>query len=208
MKSEHVNHDNNRPARRSIRLKDYDYAGPGAYFVTICTNGRRFVFGHVCNGEMRLNEYGQAVQARWSGLPDHYANVELDAFVVMPNHVHGIIVIPDVGAGLRPARKGPIHKPQALPEIIRAFKAFCSRRINEMRGTRGAHVWQRNYYEHVIRDERSLNRIREYIVANPERWDLDRENPERRGEDEFDRWLATFKEPPRKKRVFRLTGDS
>jgi putative transposase len=202
-----MKHDHSRPARRSIRLKDYDYAEPGAYFVTICVSAKRFLFGRLLGGQMRLNEYGQAVQACWSGLPDHYVSVELNAFVVMPNHVHGVIVITDVGAGLRPARKGSIHKPHALPEIMRAFKAFCSRGINDMRGTPGARVWQRNYYEHVIRDEQSLNRIREYILANPERWDLDRENPERRGEDEFDRWLATFKEPPKKKVVSRLTGD-
>jgi REP element-mobilizing transposase RayT len=203
-----MKHDHHRPARRSIRLKEYDYADPGAYFVTICVSGKRFLFGRLVRGQVVLNEYGQAVQACWLGLPDHYLNMELDAFVVMPNHVHGIFIITDVRAGLRPARKGAASKRPALPEIVRAFKAFCSRRINEMRGTRGARVWQRNYYEHVIRDEQSLNRVREYIVANPERWDLDRENPERRGEDEFDRWLATFKEPPKKRVAFRRTADS
>jgi REP element-mobilizing transposase RayT len=119
--------------------------------------------------------------------------VELDTFVVMPNHVHGIIVLTEpAGAGLKPA---PTKKPP-LSEIIRAFKTFSSRRINALRDMPGISTWQRNYYEHVIRDEDVLSRVREYIATNPLRWELDRENPQRTGKDEFDRWLATFKTQP------------
>ena len=167
------------PKRRSIRLKGYDYTEAGAYFVTICTQDRTCLFGDVVDEEIRLNEAGQVVQAVWDELPNHYPNVELDEFVVMPNHVHGIIVIvgADVGAGFKPAPTIPVKR-HGLAEIVRALKTFSARRINELRGTPGRSVWQRNYYEHIIRDEESLNRIREYIANNPAQWALDRENPD------------------------------
>jgi len=181
-----------RHHRRSIRIKGYDYSQVGAYFVTICTHNRACLFGEVVAGEMRLNDAGRIVHGVWNDLPNHYPYVELDAFVVMPNHVHGIIII--VGAGLKPAptittglkpaptittglKPAPTAK-HGLPEIVRAFKTFSSRHINELRGTPGLPVWQRNYYEHIIRNEDSLNRIRQYIFHNPARWTWDRENPE------------------------------
>jgi putative transposase len=181
--------------RRSIRLPGYDYSQPGAYFVTICTQDRAYLFGEVVNGEMRLNKYGQIVDDAWNDLSNHYAGLILDAFVIMPNHVHGVIVLTGdpiwdglVGAGLKPAPTHTKHVP--LSEIVRAFKTFSARRINQCRGTPGAPVWQRNYYEHIIRNEESLNRIREYILQNPLRWHLDRENPERIGTDDL--WDAIF----------------
>ena len=173
--------------RCSIRLKGYDYTQPGAYFVTICTHQRRCLFGDVVGGEMRLNELGDFVWATWHDLPNHVPHVQLDAFVVMPNHVHGIIIIRDVGAGSEPA---PTTKRHGLPEIVRQFKTFSARRINRRRGTPGQPVWQRNYYEHIIRHEESLNRIRDYILTNPLRWNLDRENPNRTGEDSA--WDSLF----------------
>jgi|GEM_PF-899802 len=156
---------------RSIRLKGYDYKQAGAYFVTICTQDRVCLFGDVVDGQMRLNREGRVVETVWHEIPNHYPHVQLEAFVVMPNHVHGIIVI--VGAGFKPA---PTTK-HGLSEIVRAFKTFSSRRINEMRNTRGVAVWQRNFYEHIIRNEGSLHRIREYIQNNPFQWAFDRENP-------------------------------
>ncbi len=178
-----MTYDPARHHRRSIRLKGYDYSQPGAYFVTICTHQRRCLFGDVVDGEMRLNEAGGMVEWTWYDLPNHIDNIELDAFVVMPNHVHGIIIIREpvvgagsVGAGSEPA---PTTKRHGLPEIVRQFKTFSARRINRWRGTPGTPVWQRNYYEHIIRDEQSLNRIRQYILENPIRWQLDRENPDR-----------------------------
>ncbi len=191
--------------RRSIRLQGYDYAQVGAYFVTICTYNRECLLGQVVDGHTVLNQYGEIVVACWNDLPNHYLSVELDAFVVMPNHVHGTILLADpvgagfreremVGAGFKPAPT----KRRPLSEIIRAFKTFSSRCINESRGTPGIPTWQHNYYEHVIRDDDSLNRIRDYIATNPLRWALDRENPQRKGEDTFDRWLATFRTWPDK----------
>lgn len=168
-----------RHHRRSIRLKGYDYKQPGAYFVTICAQDRECLFGDIVEGTLRLNDAGHMVQTTWDGLPTHYPGVGIDAFVVMPNHAHGIIVLNNdfVGAGLKPART-PMKR-HGLPEIVRAFKTFSSRHINQWRGTPGVPVWQRNYYEHVIRKESELDRVREYISANPARWDEDVNNPAR-----------------------------
>ncbi|MBC7234050.1 MAG: transposase [Chloroflexi bacterium] len=200
-----MKYDPDLQRRRSIRLKGYDYSQSGAYFVTICVQDRTCLFGEVINGEMRLNEWGQVVQAAWQDLPNHLSHVQLDEFVVMPNHVHGIIMITDdadhVGAGSKPTlRAGSKPTPRAglepaptttttvctdadtrkrhgLPEIVRQFKTFSARRINECRHTPGSPVWQRNYYEHVIRDEEDLQRIRQYIVDNPANWAKDEDNP-------------------------------
>ncbi len=172
-------YDPRRHHRRSIRLKGYDYRRPGAYFVTCCTYDHEALFGEVEDGEMVLNELGVIVQQVWDDLVNHYGHVYLDAFVAMPNHVHGIIVLMDepgvvgVGAGLKPA---PTPKRHGLPEIVRGFKTFSARRINERRGTPGVPVWQRNYYEHIVRDEHALRRIQNYILHNPANWELDIEN--------------------------------
>jgi len=164
--------------RQSIRLKDYDYTQAGAYFVTICTHKRECVLGDVVNGEMQLNELGQVVEIEWLKTAEIRDNVELDAFVIMPNHIHGIIVIIEscVGAtGRSPLRNGPA--PKSIGAIVAGFKSAATKRINELRSTPRAPVWQRNYYEHVIRNEDDLNEIREYILNNPLRWELDSENP-------------------------------
>ena len=132
---------------------------------------------------MTLTDAGRIVGHCWNDLPNHYLNIELDEFVVMPNHVHGIIVLAndlpgDVGAGLKPAPTG--GRRHGVPEIMRGFKTFSSRRINSVRGTSGIPVWQRNYYEHVIRDERELYNTRQYILENPMKWQEDPENPHRK----------------------------
>lgn len=175
--------------RRSLRIPGYDYSLAGAYFLTICIHGRKYLLGEIIAEEMFLNDYGKIVVGCWNDMPNHYDNIELDDFVVMPNHVHGIIFL--VGAGLKPA---PAGKP--LTEIVRGFKTFSSRSINRIRHTPGVPVWQRGYYEHVIRNEESLNRIREYIITNPQRWELDRENLGAKGKDDFDGWLDSFKTKP------------
>jgi len=161
--------------RRLIRLREYDYKQAGAYFITVVAHGRAVLFGEIAGGETRLNEFGQIVERAWADLPEHYLNVQCDAFVVMPNHIHGIIMLgePIVEAGLKPA---PTRRHE-LPEIVRALKTFSARRINEMRHTPRASVWQRNYYEHIIRGDRELLRVREYILNNPLDWENDRENP-------------------------------
>ena len=166
--------------RHSIRLKEYDYSQPGAYFFTVVTTGRTSLFGKIVNGEMDLNELGRIVLAAWMDLPNHYPYIELGTFVIMPNHVHGIVVFTTetndanhVVAGLRPT---PMRR-HGLPEIMRAFKSFSARRVNEDLGTMGHPLWQRNYYEHVIRDEKEWDRIRQYVESNPLRWEQDHENP-------------------------------
>ena len=131
------------------------------------------------DGVVALTDAGRIVDECWTDLPNHYLNLKLDEFIVMPNHVHGIIIITDetfgiVGAGFKPAPT-PMNstKRYGLPEIVRGFKTFSSRKINSARGTSGIPVWQRNYYEHVIRDERELENTRQYIVDNPAKWQED-----------------------------------
>ena len=167
--------------RRSIRLKEYDYSQEGYYYVTICTKNMERWFGNVVNGKMKLSDIGEIVKFCWHDLPNHYAFCKLDEFVIMPNHVHGIIVIDResfVGAGLKLAltKPAPTMKRHGLFEIIRAFKTFSSRKINDLQ--KSLHFqWHRNYYEHIIRNEKELYFKRKYIINNPLKWDLDENNP-------------------------------
>ena len=199
------------PGRRSLRLQGLDNSSEGAYFVTICTRNRECLFGAVVDGKMRLNDVGRVVQTVWGGLSDRFPTIESDAFVVMPNHVHGTLV---VGAALAPPKRRKVRAGLALPlrgaassaptrsasttlgTVLRAFKSISAIRVNHLLSRSGQPLWQRSYYEHIIRCEESLNRIRDYIATNPMRWECDRENPGRKGEDELDRWLATFKTRP------------
>jgi REP-associated tyrosine transposase len=172
-----VEHDPGIHHRRSIRLRGYDYSQPGFYFVTICAHEKRHLFGEVVEWEMRPNDFGRAVESCWRGLAPKCPEAHLDAFVLMPNHVHGLIEIlrHPVGAihelPLRAPRRGMM-----LSKIVGRFKMVAAKRINEMRGTPGAPVWQRNYYEHVVRNDRELAMIRNYMLENPARWDADPEN--------------------------------
>ena len=179
--------------RRSLRLKEYDYSRGGAYFITICTYNRECVLGNVADEEMILNQSGNIVLACWNSLLERYDNIELDKFVVMPNHVHGIIKIIDhVGAihelPLQTANTNQKTKRRRMliPKIVGYFKMNSSKQINTIRNSTGIPVWQRNYYEHIIRNENKLNKIREYIHNNPIRWHLDRENQERIGNDQLE----------------------
>ena len=156
-----------RPRRRRLRLPDHDYASPGAYFVTICTHRRVCLFGQIINDTMRPNPFGEIVETCWQDLAVHYPNVRLDAFIIMPNHIHGILILEE-----------PIRSAHGLTEIIRAFKTFSARRINEKRGTSGLPLWQRGYYEHIARNDAALDGIRAYIEANPARWPYDKNNPQ------------------------------
>ena len=168
----------NRPRRRSVRLRDYDYSTPGAYFVTICTIKRRCVLGTVADGDFLASRFGRVVDQCWRALVDHYPTIELDSFVIMPNHVHGIVLLTDGQgrAGLKPAST----KRPSFTEVVRGFKTFSSRRINEMRDRPGTPVWQRGFYEHVVRNERELDGIRRYIEGNPAKWAEDEDNPANR----------------------------
>ncbi|MBI4333847.1 MAG: transposase [Chloroflexi bacterium] len=171
----------NLPQRRSIRLKEYDYSQAGAYFVTICSEGRQCLFGSVADYEMILNEFGALVASSWQWLATQYSYVLLDEWVVMPNHLHGILVITDRDAGASPAagasRSAPTGKIKSLGSLIGAFKTVSTKHINKMRKTPGATIWQRNYYEHIVRDEDEMAKIREYIANNPARWGEDKYNP-------------------------------
>jgi len=176
--------DPDKHHRRSIRLRGYDYTDTGAYFVTICAQGRECLFGDTANGALRLNDAGRMVQAVWGELPTNYPGVETDAFVVMPNHVHAIIVF----VGAAPCDRPDDGQPQgvaptlSLPDVVHRFKTMTTKRYVDGVKLMGwtpfrGHLWQRNYYEHIIRDETELGRIREYITTNPARWAVDRENP-------------------------------
>lgn len=173
--------------RRSIRLKEYNYTTAGAYFITICTRQRECLFGTIEQGKMQLNLFGEIVQAGWSKLPDYFRLVKLDQFVVMPNHIHGIVwlgntnckgeavaskitaIEKDIHATASPL---PMNGTQSgsIGAIVQNFKSVSTRRINQNRKTAGVPVWQRNYYEHIIRDDRALQHIRQYIQNNPLSW--------------------------------------
>ncbi len=183
--------------RKTIRLKEYDYSQNGAYYVTMCTQNERCMFGTIKNGKIVLNDAGRAVENNWQELPQRFLNIKLDEFIVMPNHLHGIIhivggnVIHGVGAGFpRPdigilSRNAPENNPAliidegrgnrapTLGQILAYYKYGTAKQINAIRNTAGARFWQRNYYEHIIRDEKDLDRIREYITNNPAQWEED-----------------------------------
>lgn len=170
-----MNHS--RHHRRSIRLKGYDYAQAGAYFVTMCTQNRTCLFGDVVDGQMRLNEYGQVVADSWLWLSARYPYVNQDEWVVMPNHLHGIMILTEPD-GMGGSRTAPTENRKPIGRLIGAFKTVSTKRLNAMRNTPGVPVWQRNYYEHIVRSEESLDRIRRYIVDNPACWEEDPENPQ------------------------------
>jgi REP element-mobilizing transposase RayT len=200
--------------RRSVRLRDYNYADAGAYFVTICTYERECLFGEVLGELVLLNDAGRLVQESWINIPAHFPHVELDAFVVMPNHLHGIIVLTDnmqpllsVGAQHaapdfelaqhaapdfcfatqpRAQHAAPLRRnvlgailPGSLCAIIRSFKSAVtkSRNVSAVGCAPAVPVWQRNYYERIVRDERELSFIRQYIADNPTKWGEDKNHP-------------------------------
>ena len=184
--------------RRSIRLKQYDYTRTGAYFVTACAQNRECFFGEFVDGVMRLADVGEMIQKIWQELPEYYAGVGIDVFTIMPNHIHGIIVLNHVGAGPRACPPSDIGQPQgvvptrlqkeiapmvmSLPDVVHSFKSLTTALYRQGVTENGwvpfcNRLWQRNYYEHIIRNEDELNRIRQYIEDNPLKWEMDRENP-------------------------------
>jgi len=155
-------HDAAMRNRQSIRLRGFDYRRPGAYFVTIGTWRMVPILGRVIGAGFEANELGRIVGRLWQDIPLHFPTVSLDTWCVMPNHFHGIL-------WLEPADGSPRRCP-TLGLVIRLFKASAARRINLLRGTPGAAVWHRNYFERIIRDDRHLNATRRYIDLNPARW--------------------------------------
>jgi REP element-mobilizing transposase RayT len=174
-----------RPERRNTRLPEFDYGQVGAYFVTVVTQGRECLFGEVDGVEMRLNDLGRITHEEWFRSADIREEIALftGEMVVMPNHIHGIVWI--TGRGDRPVAPtsdtrsyphGPA--PRSLSAFVAGFKSSVTKRINMKRGTPGERLWQRNYHDHIIRDEDDLYRVREYIELNPARWAEDEENLE------------------------------
>lgn len=190
--------------RRSIRLPGYDYTSPGAYFLTICVHRGECLLGEVVNSAMQPNEWGQIVHEEWLASAKIRPELKLDAFVVMPNHLHGIVWLlhtdatqthnvppptvgahggaPDdsvhnVGAHGRAPGRVPQRAARSLGSFVAGYKSAVTKRTNQLRDTPGLPFWQRNYWEHIIRDEQSLNRIRQYIQDNPARWAEDQLHP-------------------------------
>ncbi|RIY36850.1 hypothetical protein CKY20_04795 [Capnocytophaga canis] len=175
--------------RRSIRLKGYDYSREGLYFITICCQNRAHYFGEIINEEMQLNEIGEIAQKCWRDIPNHFKNVLLHTFVVMPNHIHGIIeIVTPVGANqhLLDNETANQHLPDdnrakdisplrgtsnTIGSIVRGFKIGVTKWVRS--NTNIHQIWQRNYYEHIIRNEASYFRIHEYIENNPAKWTED-----------------------------------
>jgi REP element-mobilizing transposase RayT len=191
--------------RRSIRLKGYDYASPGAYFVTICVQNQECILGEVVDGEMRLNTYGRTVDEFWCQVPVHFAHVSVNAHVTMPNHIHAIITIHDTRRGAVSApdvatpdasvstnieipREGgetpPLQPPRStiarltLGQVVAYYKYQTTKIINQMHDTSGARFWQRNYWEHIIRDENAFQRIYQYVQSNAALWEKDQYHPD------------------------------
>ena len=171
--------DPNRHRRRSIRLRGYDYRGAGIYFVTLCTASRACLFGDVVDDEMRLHPIGAIVREEWLRTPELRPSVELDEYVVMPNHVHGLLVINDAGPMRASTETRPVKglMPGSVGAIVGQFKSVTTKRVRREFGQAGRRLWQRNYFERIVRDEEALDRIRRYIIANPANWAKDPENP-------------------------------
>jgi putative transposase len=186
------------PSRKSPHLAGFDYSSPGAYFVTICVQDRQDLFGKVIDATMRLNPAGQMVGKWWTDVERKFGSVKIDEYhIVMPNHFHGIVFISEPSASMvEGGHAGPPlqkivqwFKTMSTNEYVHGVKEHSWPKFNER-------LWQRSFYDHAIRSESSLNRIREYIATNPMRWDLDRENPRSKRQDDFDLWLASFTERP------------
>jgi putative transposase len=153
--------------RLSIRLPDHIYSGNAAYLITLCTHKRAHLFGRVVENKVELSPIGQLVQDLWVTTPLVRPGVSLDAFVVMPDHMHAIVLIPEFA---QRSRQTFTRLPRSLGSLVAGFKSACTSQANALLGTRGFKIWQRNYYERVIRDGRSLHQMRRYIAANPARW--------------------------------------
>ena len=218
-----MTYDPDRHHRRSTRLKGHDYRRAGAYFVTVCTWERECLLGEIWHGQVCLNALGQIVAETWQEIPRHFERAAVAALVVMPNHIHGVIVLKnEYGAGAASAardgrgtacraptdlsrRPSTARRPPAsaststtrgmstalgreafgqpvagsLPTIMRSFKSASTKRVNALRDSRGAALWQRGYNEHIIRNDGELRAVRQYIADNPIHWREDPENPAR-----------------------------
>ncbi len=160
--------------RKKTRLQNYDYSQNGMYFITICTKDKKCFFGEIVNDKMVLNNFGKIVKNIWLELPSHNNNISIDEFIIMPNHIHGIIEIINVGD----RHVCPLHlrHTQILPKVVGGFKAAITKKFNQL-FPENNFKWQRSFYDHIIRKDESLNKIREYIMINPQQWHKDKNNP-------------------------------
>jgi len=184
------------PHRKQLRLRGYDYAFPGAYFVTICSAGKRPVFGSISGESIVLSPEGEIVRSEWIALPERFSRLVLDEFVIMPNHLHGVLAFVGPAGGAdpsptmrntttNPGGESPVPTGGASPsptlfEVIGAFKSISTIRVNRLLRRRGVPLWQRGYYERVVRTGEDLRKIQRYILENPLMWSLDPENPNRK----------------------------
>jgi REP element-mobilizing transposase RayT len=193
-----MGYDPDKHRRRSIRREGYDYSLPGAYFVTLISYGRMCLFGEIKDGELRQSDIGKLVYDCWLGITDHFDNTKLDEYVIMPNHLHGIIIIldpygkgeasldkPTIGSAMISGDASPLQpkgtQPGSIGAIIQNFKSVTTRKVNRLHFEPGYKIWQKNYYERIIRNEGELNATRRYILDNPLNWEQDQENPKRKG---------------------------
>jgi len=160
----------NSPKRKRNRLQEYDYSNSGFYFITICIRNRNNFFCSIKNGNNILNDFGKIVEKRWKDLPSHYKNCELDFFIIMPDHIHGIVMVNN--------SLDTESKNHSLSEIIRGFKTFSSKEINQVTRNEAKFQWQKSFYDRIIRNEKELYEIRKYIEQNPTKWDIEKNNPE------------------------------
>ncbi len=187
-----MNNQTPYPQRKSPRLADYDYSQNGAYFVTICTKNRANLFGAVDkDGVMHRSGWGDIAHSCWTEIPDHFPRVMLDAYVIMPNHMHGILFLLDISIDAEQKKivkkdvgaihESPLHMPQkhggskkdSLSAVIGLYKSTVARRINTL-CEQPQKIWQRSFHDHIIRNEVSLTKLREYVICNPTLWAEDR----------------------------------
>ena len=173
---------------QSNRLKNYDYSSEGAYFITICAKDRECLFGEIVEEKVVLNELGKIAFDKWKKTGEIRKNIMVDKFVIMPNHVHGVLIIDNDSHRRDTVHRVSTRTPQiekfgkptenSIPTIIRSYQATVTKQIHEKKYQQGEKIWQPNYYDRVIRNEDELNRIREYILQNPQKWEEDRNNAE------------------------------
>jgi len=165
------------PQRKSPRLRDYNYSQSGAYFVTICTNQRRHLFGAVDAGVMHCGRLGQIAEYELQLIPQRWRHIDLDLFVIMPNHIHAIIIISDrenVGTAFLPSAETPSKQP-ILGHVIGNYKAGVTRLAHQQQLIKASElIWQMRFHDHIIRNEAGLNHIRDYVLHNPELWQQDK----------------------------------
>jgi len=160
------------PRRKQLRLRGYDYAFPGVYFVTICSAGKRPIFGAISGKSIILSPAGEIVRSEWIALRERFSRLVLDEFVIMPNHLHGVLAFVGHAGGTGPS--------PTLFDVIGAFKSISTIKVNGLLRRRRVPLWQRSYYEHIVRTGEDLRKIQRYILENPLMWSLDPENPNRK----------------------------